>query len=172
MIAHLTLDKHWTNCNPPKNGLSDKSEERDTLPEPEVNQRKCANEGNLLIPLNSQCCKMGIPSTPNLVLKMNQRKEEREKGREVLRQIYEQKAIERQQRLEEQQLQREEVEMKVQGEFVQCKTTEEQRKKMATERWKRACHLAALHTKYPCRNICFLMETGISDTRSPRVQGV
>lgn len=131
-------------------------EERDTS-EPEVkqateccvygkeNQPLRTKESNLLIPLNSQRRKMGIPSTPNLVLKMNQRKEEREKGREVLRQRYEQKNIEKQKRLEEQRLQREEAETKVQREFVQRKTTEEQRKKMATEHQKRACRLAALH---------------------------
>jgi len=131
------------------------SEARDTL-EPLVkqttecvygkkNQPMRTKGSNLLIPLNSQRRKIGIPSTPNLVLKMNQRKEEREKGRGVLRQIYEQKAIEKQKRLEEQRLQREEAETKVQREFVQRKTTEEQRKKMATEHQKRACRLAALH---------------------------
>ncbi len=117
--------------------------------EPDVKQtRECVygkENSNLLIPLKCQRRKMRIPSTPNLVLKMNQRKEEREKGREALRQRYEQKNIEKQKRLEEQRLQREEAETKVQREFVQHKTTEEQRKKMATEHQKRACRLAALH---------------------------
>jgi len=117
--------------------------------EPDVKQtRECVygkENSNLLIPLKCQRRKMRIPSTPNLVLKMNQRKEEREKGREALRQRYEQKNIEKQKRLEEKRLQREEAETKVQREFVQRKTTEEQRKKMATEHQKRACRLAALH---------------------------
>ena len=131
------------------------SEARDTS-EPEVkhttecfdgkeNQPIRTKESNMFIPLNPQRRKMKIPSTPNLVLRMNQRKEERERGREVLRQRYERKAIEKHQRLEEQRLQREESETKVQREFVQRKTIEEQRKRMATERQKRACRLAALH---------------------------
>jgi replicative superfamily II helicase len=109
------------------------------------NQLKGTEKINLLIPIGHQRRKTGSLSNPNLALKMNQRKEKREKGREQLRQRYEQKAIEKQQRLEEERLRREEAETKVQREFVQRKTVEEQRKKMAAERWKRACRLAALH---------------------------
>jgi hypothetical protein len=67
------------------------SPRQEIIPEPEVKERKCVDDGkenwpmrtkesNLLILLNSQHQKTGIPSTPNLVLKINQRKEECKKG--------------------------------------------------------------------------------------------
>ena len=114
----------------------------------EENQPKRTMEKNLLIPIHSQRRTTGISSsTSNIVLKMNQRKEEREKVRTVLRQRYEQKAIERQQRLEEQKLRRDERDTKVQREFVQLRIDEEHRKKMAAEHFKRACRLAVLHNR-------------------------
>ena len=134
------------NVTPEKNVLLDvpKTVQHTKFVDGNENQPKRTKKNNLL-PLKHQRRNTGIPSTPNLVLKMKQRKEEREKGRELLRQRYEQKAIEKQQRLEEERIRREEAETKVQREYVRHKTLEEQRKKMATERWKRACRLAALH---------------------------
>lgn len=110
------------------------------------NQPKRTVDKNLLIPVHSQRRTTGISSSnSNIVLKMNQRKEEREQVRAVLRQRHEQKAIERQQRLEEQKLRREERETREQRRFVQRRIEEEQRKKMAADHLKRACRLALLH---------------------------
>lgn len=104
----------------------------------------------LLIPVRSQRQKAttSLPSAnqnPNHLLKMNQRKEEREKRREMLRQRYEQKAIERKQQQEEDRLKKEDAETRVHREYFASKVTAEQTKKLATARWKRAWHLAVLH---------------------------
>lgn len=104
----------------------------------------------LLIPVRSQRQKAttSLPSAnrnPNHLLKMNQRKEEREKRREMLRQRYEQKAIERKQQQEKDRLKKEDAETRVQREYFANKVTAEQKKKLATARCKRAWHLAVLH---------------------------
>ena len=103
---------------------------------------------NLLIPVRSQRQKAttNLPITnPNHLLKMNQRKEDRDKRREMLRQRYEQKAIERKQQQEEDRRKKEDAETRVQREYLASKVTAEQEKKLATARWKRAWHLAVLH---------------------------
>jgi hypothetical protein len=103
---------------------------------------------NLLIPVRSQRQKATTnhPITnPNHLLKMNQRKEDRDKRREMLRQRYEQKAIERKQQQEEDRRKKEDAETRVQREYFTSKVTAEQEKKLATARWKRAWHLAVLH---------------------------
>lgn len=84
-------------------------------------------------------------STPKMVLKMNQRKQERDKNREILRQRYEQKANEKEKCLKEELRKKDEEAMKIQREFVERKTAEEKRKKLAASQWKQACCLAAMH---------------------------
>lgn len=103
---------------------------------------------DLLIPVRSQRQKAttSLPITnPNHLLRMKRRKEDRDKRREMLRQRYEQKAIERKQQQEEDRRKKEDAETRVQREYFASKVTAEQEKKLATARWKRAWHLADLH---------------------------
>ncbi len=85
--------------------------------------------------------------TPKLVLEMNQRKQDREKSRMILRQRYEQQAIEKRNRRTEELRKRDEEAMTVQREFFERRSAEEHRKKLATSRWKQAYCLAAMHRR-------------------------
>jgi hypothetical protein len=84
-------------------------------------------------------------STPKMVLEMNQRKQERDKNREILRQRYEQKANEKEKCLKEELRKKDKEAMKIQREFVERKAAEERREKIAVSQWKQACCLAAMH---------------------------
>lgn len=63
----------------------------------------------------------------------------------ILRQKYEQQAIEKGKRQLEELRQRDEEAMKVQREFFERRSAEEHRKKLAASQWKQACCLAAMH---------------------------
>lgn len=111
---------------------------------------KCQEDDidDLLIPVRSQRQKATTSrpiTNPNHLLKMNQRKMDRDKRREMLRQRYGQKAIEQKQQQEEERRKKEDAETRVQREYFASKVTAEQEKKQATARWKRAWYLAVLH---------------------------
>jgi len=128
--------------------------QKDTMPEPmqQIKDFDKENKHNhklsLLRPLRRKSQKhLQNTATPKLVLEMNKRKQEREKSREILRQRYEQKAIERENILKEDLRKRYEEESKVQREFSQQKAFEEHRRKLAASQWKQACNLAAMHRR-------------------------
>jgi hypothetical protein len=127
--------------------------QKDTMPEP-MQQMKDFGKVNkdnhkisLLRPLRRKQKHLQNTATPKLVLEMNKRKQEREISREILRQRYEQKAIEKEKILKEDLRKRYEEESKVQREFPQQKALEEHRKKLAASQWKQACYLAAMHRR-------------------------
>ena len=98
-----------------------------------------------LQPLKPQRKPLRNTGTPKLIKDMHSRKKERERQREILQQRYEQKAVERKQQLQQEQLRREEAETLVQRGYLQSKAAEEHKKKIAAARFKQANRLAVLH---------------------------
>jgi hypothetical protein len=119
------------------------------------NQQPNSSDNNLLRPTHR---KKPIRSTctPQLVIAMKQRHEEREKRREILRSRYEHLAKERKQRLEEERIRKENEELKVHQEYMQQKADEERRNRLNAARRKHARRLASMHYKMTLQKRIFL----------------
>ena len=132
-------------CITPEKKVVQLSQPRSQASEKENNQPNKEQDRQLLQPLKPQRKPIRNTGTPKLLIKMNQRKKERERQREILQQRYEQKAIERKHQLQQEQLRREEAEMRYHREHLQNKAAEEHKKKLAAARNKQANRLAVLH---------------------------
>ena len=131
---------------PEKKKVAQSSSQRSDACTPEKkNKQNNKEDRQLLQPLKPQRKPLRNTGTPKLIKDMNQRKFERERQREILRQRYEQKAIERKHQLQQEQLRREEAETRVQREYLQNKAAEDHKKKIAAARYKQANRLAVLH---------------------------
>eukprot|EP00970_Alexandrium_tamarense_P008661 scaffold1657_cov182-Alexandrium_tamarense.AAC.4 len=119
------------------------------------NQQPNSSDNNLLRPIHR---KKPIRSTctPQLVIAMKQRHEEREKRREILRSRYEHLAKVRKQRLEEERIRKENEELKVHQEYMQQKADEERRNRLNAARRKHARRLASMHYKMTLQKRIFL----------------
>ena len=142
-----TQTKPTTCITPEKKMVTQLSPQRSDIctTDKENKQPNNKQDRQLLQRLKPQRKPLRNTGTPKLIKDMHERKKNRERQREILRQRYDQKAVERKQLLQQEQLRREEIELRVQREYLQNKAAEEHKKKVAAARYKQANRLAVLH---------------------------
>jgi len=155
-----------TKCITPEKKVAQLSQPRSQASEKENKQPNNKEGRQLLQPLKPQRKPLRNTGTPKLIKDMHLRKKERERQREILRQRYEQKAIERKNQLRQEQLRREEIELRVQREYIENKAAEEHKKQIAAARYKQANRLAVLHYRLSLQRRLLLQWTKIFKIKS------